>query len=223
MLTPQQLESQLKRLLELRSLQGATSERPLIVWEPTPPHCVPRNLDPCLSAASLVDVFSPNRLELQALFGDSQRPFNRSCLEALAKRFLDSGVGPKGEGAVIIRAGEHGCLVKSRSIGSTWVPPFYNEGQAQESNVKIVDTTEARNAFLGGFAIGFLKTRNVLEGAYHGCVAASFALEQIGAPVLQVTNSGKEVWNGEDVQGRLQKVKEMLASQIYGDGRRPRS
>ena len=204
MLTPQQLELQVRKLLELRYSQ-ALSERPLIIWEPTPPHCVPRNLDPCLDAVALVDVFSLNPLELQSLFGDFQCAFNASRLEALAKRFVDRGVGPKEEGVVVVRAGEHGCLVGSRSIGSIWIPPFYDEEQVLDISAKVVDTTRAGNA---GFAIGYLKTKKFVDGACYGSVAASFALEQIGAPILNCKEEGKEVWNDESVEERLKQFGE---------------
>ena len=137
--------------------------------------------------------------------------------KTLAKQFLDSGVGPSGDGVVIIRAGEHGCLVKSRSIRSTWIPPFYNGALSHDLKTKIVDTTGAGNAFLGRFAIGILESRSILEGAYYGCVSASFAVEQVGCPVLQASIEGKEVWNGEEVDRRLQIFKEMLQNQKYGD------
>jgi hypothetical protein len=50
---------------------------------------------------------------------------------------------------------------------------------------------------LGGFAIGLLKTRKILEESQYGSVAASFAPEQIGLPVLQNEGKGLAVWNGE--------------------------
>ena len=206
MLTPQQLEVQVRKLLELRGLR---TEPPLIIWEPTPPFCLPRNRDPCLGAVALVDVFSPTHLELQSLFGDVQHTFNATRIEALAKIFVDHGVGPHGKGVVIVRAGEHGCVIRSRSIPPTWIPPFYNEGQDRAVTANIVDTTGAGNAFLGGYAVCFLKTGNVFEGASYGSVAASFALEQIGNPILQ-EEDGVELWNGENVQHRLQQYKELL-------------
>jgi hypothetical protein len=64
--TPSNLEAQIERLLNLREEFGLP--RPFIVWEPAPPFCNQENLYPCLRASSLVDVFSPNHLELAALF-----------------------------------------------------------------------------------------------------------------------------------------------------------
>lgn len=200
------------KLLELRYSQ-ALFERPLIIWEPTPPHCVPRNLDPCLDVLALVDVLSPNHLELQSLFGDVQCAFDASQIEALAKRFVDRGVGPKGEGVIVVRASEYGCLFKSRSIGSTWIPPFHDDELDLNTNVKVLDTTGAGNTFLPRFAVGYLKTPTFIEGACYGSVAASFALEQIGAPMLNCKEDGKEVWNDESVEEILKQFGERMKMQ----------
>jgi hypothetical protein len=90
-----------------------------------------------------------------------------------------------------------GHLVQSRLTEPTWNPQFYEQSPDAATNPKIVDNTGACDAFLGGVAIGFLKTRKILEGSQYGSVAASFALEQIALPVLQNEGKGLEVWNGE--------------------------
>lgn len=156
--------------------------------------------DAHLTAASLVHVFSPNHLECLALFGDSDissqdQNLDRRKLEACADSLLDSGVGPDGKGAVIVRAGGDGCLVSSSSIPGRhkWLPPFYNDKSC------IVDATGAGNTFLGAFSFAMscsLSDEDVVEAAVLASVATSFSLEQRGLPKLSVED-GKERWNGE--------------------------
>lgn len=159
-----------------------------------------------MNACRLIDVFSPNHLEMSALF--SQQPpkvFQPDQLEAYARTFLDSTVGPSGQGYVVIRAAEHGCLVACRSEEAfTWFPAFY-----APQSTKVKDPTGAGNAFLGGFAIGLQQCNNPLEAATYGTVAASFALEQIGLPCRDASGE-KETWNGHNVQSRLQEYRARL-------------
>ncbi|CAG8907205.1 unnamed protein product [Penicillium egyptiacum] len=201
--SPQDMETHVLNTLALREKEGIT-DRPLIIWEPAPLSCKPENLEACLETTGLVDVFSPNHLELAAFFGH-RHPVasDRSEIERLGSKFLDSGVGPEGKGAVVIRAGENGCFVQSRNISSRWLPPFYEADIGEEQAAKVVDATGAGNAFLGGYAIGYLQRRgNIIEAARYGSVAASFALEQVGMP--EKSDEGdEELWNGASVLRRL--------------------
>jgi sugar/nucleoside kinase (ribokinase family) len=204
--SPQELKTRVTHILALRK-QAGILYHPLIIWEPAPLSCKPENLQACLEAAALVDVFSPNHLELVALFGEFETASNDSQIEILALKFLASGVGPTGKGAVVIRAGENGCLVQSRNIGLNWLPPFYIAGMGEETTMKVVDPTGAGNAFLGGFSVGYLRAQgDLVEATCYGSVAASFALEQVGMP--QKSGEGdEELWNGASVLGRLREYK----------------
>ncbi|KAL4923964.1 pfkB family carbohydrate kinase superfamily [Aspergillus undulatus] len=194
-------------LLALRESEGVL-KRPLIIWQPAPPVCKAENLQACLDAARMVDVFSPNHLELATLFGKSpSSALDKGEIETRAQRFLDSGVGPEGEEVVVIRAGEHGCVVGARHIPFTWLPTFYKPGPAWEHDAKVVDPTEAGNAFLGAYAIGYLSTGDATEAACYGSVGASFALGQIGIPTRSSNASG-ELWNGEPVFSRLREYQQ---------------
>ena len=201
--SPQDMKTRILNLLALREQEGIL-DRPLIIWEPAPPSCKPENLEACLETAALVDVFTPNHLELAAFFGQSPvASSDRSEIERLGWKFLASGVGPEGKGAVVIRAGENGCFVQSRDITSQWLPPFYTADMAEEQASKVVDPTGAGNAFLGGYAIGYLQRMgNILEAACYGSVAASFALEQVGMPE-KCNEKDEELWNGASVSRRL--------------------
>ncbi|KAI2732466.1 hypothetical protein CBS147332_1605 [Penicillium roqueforti] len=198
--TPQDMRTRILNILALRK-QAGIQHRPLIIWEPAPLSCKPENLQDCLAVVALVDVFSPNHLELAALFVDTPATPDRTEIETLALKFLASGVGPEGKGTVIIRAGENGCFVRSGNL-SKWLPSFHIAGTGEEQAAKVVDPTGAGNAFLGGYSIGYLQTRGDIEqAACYGSVAASFALEQVGMP--ERIDGDEELWNGASVLDRL--------------------
>ncbi|KAJ5994859.1 hypothetical protein N7481_001836 [Penicillium waksmanii] len=204
--SPADLKPRLLKLLAIRAQTGI-SHRPLIIWEPSPLTSNPDNLRASLEVAKLVDVFSPNHLELAATFGVLySSETQKSEIETLALKVLSSGVGPDGNGVVVIRAGENGCLVQSRDAGPKWLPPFYEAGMEEEQASGVVDPTGAGNAFLGAFSIGYVETGDVIEAAYYGSVAASFALEQVGMP-RRSEEGQKELWNGASVRERLDEYK----------------
>lgn len=168
----------------------------------------------------MVDVFSPNHVELGACFGYSfvEGVIDLKLVKTLATTMLESGFKDRREGAIVVRAAEHGSLVVvAHPSALTWCPAFYqstkhNSG-ATVAHPKIIDPTGAGNAFLGGYAIGLQETSDFVRAAWYGSVAASFALEQVGLPVLgKYPASGEEVWNGcgtfqrlEDYESRLEK------------------
>lgn len=78
--------------------------------------------------------------------------------------------------------------------------PFYN-GDPDVTG-KIVDTTGAGNAFLGGLAVGLVRKKSLPEASRFGTVAASFMLEQISLPTLDF-GKDTEVWNGDTPTRRL--------------------
>lgn len=202
--SPDRVQEQVQELLNLRFSHALG--RPLIIWEPSPPTCIAEKLEKCLDSVRCIDVFSPNHLELLSLFGRSEEAFSRETIQALALEFLEAGVGHGKQGAVVIRAGEHGCLVMAAGLSPTWLPPFYESDEGSETSPsKIVDTTGAGNAFLGGFVVGHSETNDFVKAAHYGSVAASFVLEQIGVPKLNTGLSSVtgETWNGEAPRKRL--------------------
>lgn len=200
--TGQVIQQRVSRILTLREKAGI-SRRPLIIWEPDPRQCSPENLDSCLAAAACVDVISPNNIELARLYGvPSDSAFDKTKIETFATKFLDNGIGLTGDGAIVVRSGEQGCYIKSRAC-SIWLPPFYEAKAEGDQASEVVDPTGAGNIFLGGFAIGFLKTKSLSHAACYGSVAASFALEQVGMPTNSSTHN-IEFWNGASVLDRLQ-------------------
>ncbi|KAF9691875.1 hypothetical protein EKO04_009863 [Ascochyta lentis] len=167
---PEEILAQVPELLHLRHCHDPSLPRPLIVWEPLPSSCHPSALTTFLSACKLVDVFSPNHLELAALFNDAESrgkptPFPEVAptlphLTSLGAVFVDAGIGPHSSGTVVVRAGADGAfaLAKSASAATTpghvhvQVPAFYALGSGE-----VVDATGAGNAFLGGYMAGWLR------------------------------------------------------------------
>jgi len=83
-----------------------------------------------------------------------------------------------------------------------WLPAYFADEEGEE---RVVDPTGGGNGFLGGMAIALARGKGVVEAAAWGSVAASFCIEQVGVPILGKDDEGRETWNGERVEGRLEK------------------
>ncbi|KAI1761107.1 Ribokinase-like protein [Hypoxylon sp. FL1150] len=86
-----------------------------------------------------------------------------------------------------------------------WIPAYHADPS------KVVDPTGGGNTFLGGLAVGLARGRSLEEAAAYGSVAASFAIEQVGPPVLGKDEDGRETWNGVVVDERFEEFKTRLA------------
>ena len=82
-----------------------------------------------------------------------------------------------------------------------WLPAVHSNAE------KVVDPTGGGNGFLGGLAVALARGKGVEEAAAWGCVAASFAIEQVGMPELGVDEEGRETWNGVRVEERLEEFR----------------
>lgn len=204
---PEVLELQVEDLLSRRSQHGIT-QSVIIIWEPAPPHCTFSNYDAHVQAAKHVDIFSPNHIELASLFRENNDPrefTGRAKIEAYARSFQEaSSVDSIKETKIVVRAGEHGCFVLSRSEGAFWLPPFYDSASS-----RLTDPTGAGNTFLGAFSIVLQHNSRLREASIYGSVAASFALEQIGLPTL-TSSDGTERWNGVEFSTRLAEYRRRL-------------
>ncbi|KAK5940772.1 hypothetical protein PMZ80_007189 [Knufia obscura] len=210
--SPEKLMSQVEQLSDLRRnadyATGPQNTESMIIWEPAPLSCLPENLSACFDAARVVDVFSPNHIELLQLFGIPSILFDRTVVESLAAAFLKSGVGKAGKGVIVVRASEHGCLIMGEGVAAVWQGPYYDSKYAGCETGKIADTTGAGNAFLGGFAVGCDLTGDLREAGRFGSVAASLMVEQVGLPKMSVDPStGMELWNGDDPRKRLEALR----------------
>jgi len=192
--------------------------RPRFVWEPVPDLCMPEELDMFRRAVRLVDVVSPNTEEFAAFFASDAPP--RSQRE-LAAQVLGWRIGIDGEGALVVREGSHGCTAYSRSW-DCHLPAFYDQAQSSA----ILDPTGGGNAFLGALAMALggkvqppfsdLESQLMLSvsEATIGCVemiyalvyatiAASYAIQQSGMPLLTGNTASGETWNGESFGSRV--------------------
>ncbi|XXG94255.1 hypothetical protein Hte_000509 [Hypoxylon texense] len=86
-----------------------------------------------------------------------------------------------------------------------WIPAYHTDAS------KVVDPTGGGNTFLGGLAVGLARGKSLEEAAAWGSIAASFAIEQVGTPVLGKHEDGKETWNGVTVDERFEEFKSRLA------------
>lgn len=68
----------------------------------------------------------------------------------------------------------------------------------------VIDPTGGGNSFLGGLSVGLARQKTILEATAWGSIAASFAIEQVGVPIVGVDGEGRETWNGVRVEDRLE-------------------
>lgn len=73
-----------------------------------------------------------------------------------------------------------------------WIPAFHTDKET------VVDPTGGGNTFLGGLAVALARGKSLEEAAAWGCIAASFAIEQVGMPVLAQEEETKTESNGEE-------------------------
>ena len=202
-------------ILSARSaLPSPPPQRSIFVWEPVPDLCIPSELEACKRACKVVDVISPNDEELLSFFGEEIRDEykRKTAVEQCVEELLKHGIGVGGSGSIVVRAGKEGCYVARLSLDSNvisrWLPPYYTDGS------KVVDPTGGGNGFLGGFAVGLVRSEGdndmdiLIEAANYGSVAASFCIEQVGVPKVEKTGEMKsERWNESDVMQRLKEFK----------------
>jgi sugar/nucleoside kinase (ribokinase family) len=204
-------------ILALRNQsEHAQSQRPLFVWEPVPDLCVAQELPNCLQALKVVDCVSPNHAELGGFFArdtNGKDHVNYRLIEELCDQWLESGIGPDGKGGVVVRAGKDGCLV-ARAGSRKWLPAYHQRAE------NVVDPTGGGNGFLGGLAVGLVRgsktsgVENIEEAALWGAISASFAIEQVGMPMLSRSSQGEETWNGVRVADRLSIFKERVGRYV---------
>ena len=195
---------------------------PLFIWEPVPDRCIEDEKDNMYQALKFVDVLSPNYVELSGFYGGSPGPrgeVDRDFLTSMCTDLLLRGFSPHRKGAVVVRAGHEGCYVATKELRG-WFPAYHKPSKDARAgqNIRVVDPTGGGNAFLGGLAIGLVRTasgpslENVNTAAAFAAVAASFAIEQVGMPSFTTALDGSELWNGVSVVERLQEYIDDLES-----------
>lgn len=205
------VEGIMKRRRKLFDERGESGSRPLFIWEPVPDLCIPSEWENCEKALKMVDCLSPNHVELAGFFGweseaDDHGSVRKDTVELLVSQLIDVGIGPSGEGTVVVRAGKDGCCVARRAlegeIAITWLPAYHSSDSGA-----VVDPTGGGNTFLGGLAEALVNGKTAEEAAAYASIAAGVAIEQIGMPKVE-----GDSWNGIDVTERLTKYQERLSS-----------
>lgn len=187
-------------ILEKRSLD---LDRPYFIWEPVPDLMTPDELENIKEALHIVDIVSPNHDELGALFHFKHTDtIDCSAVELQAPTLIGNGVGPNGEGSIVVRCGKEGSFV-ANSQHREWIPAYHQD------QAKVIDPTGGGNGFLGGLAIGLVRSKDIIEAIKWASISASFCIEQVGPPVLDDFGS-HELWNGCNVFERLQEYKQRL-------------
>jgi sugar/nucleoside kinase (ribokinase family) len=179
---PETVDAQIDQITALRAQQGIHN-RPLYVWEPQAKSCSPETFEHHKKVVEKVDIFSPNHAELASFFAQPSNGsaiFDKTTIEEQARTFMPAS--PSHPLCILIRCAEHGCFLH-RAIPNgeqdIWLPAYHLPGSD-----KVVDTTGAGNAFLGGAAMGYLQHHDFGLAAAYGSVAASFAVETVGLPPL---------------------------------------
>lgn len=178
-------------------LEAGALPRPYFVWEPMEHSCSPENLDSFLRALACVNTFSPNESEFAELCNMPLEPpgatLTLEMIEVLCQEFLGRCQSGHLE-AIVVRLGAKGALVAQKeNQKNQWLPAYHGSGPDDTIPSKVTDVTGGGNAFMGGFCAGLIQTHQVAgctrhEGAaIFGSVAASFAIEQIGMPKIDVT------------------------------------
>lgn len=106
----------------------------------------------------------PNELEAQALTGLKMK--KDQDLPKIATKLLKMGVKN-----VVITLGPEGLYFKNRN----------EEIRMKALKVKVVDTTAAGDAFLGGFACGLAEGKPIQEALRFANAAGALATTQLGA------------------------------------------
>ncbi|MEW6286685.1 MAG: ribokinase [Chloroflexota bacterium] len=159
----------------LRAAQLARQNGVRVILNPAPAQPLPDEL------VAIADFLIPNETELSLLTGMDVRDL--SSAEAAAKRLL-----ARGAQTIIVTLGSSGALLVDKHT-CTHVDTF---------NVDVVDTTAAGDAFIGGFAVEFIRrskgslppanalenaiyTRQIEQAVRYGCACGALACTKFGA------------------------------------------
>ncbi|OKL64070.1 hypothetical protein UA08_00780 [Talaromyces atroroseus] len=216
------------------------SARPIFVWEPVPDLCTPEEHVKFLEACRVVDVVSPNELELGMMFGRPGWNETNEDDRKLVQSILLSGIGPESQGTLVIRAGKDGSYSYSKGQKGLWLPAYHQSQSGQAS--KVVDPTGAGNSFLGALAQGMIsqgrKPSHVINDVLASSdawneikfqwgndgqvpkalvcatVVAGFVVEQIGVPTISTAEDGSELWNETGFSERLRNYTQRLCTTL---------
>lgn len=211
-----------RRDMQDRNISSSTPPRPIFVWEPVPGFCTPEHYDEIVGTCPLIDVISPNALELNAFLGlGSEWDPSVAAHRAAAYKIVSTGISPSGNGLLVVRRGADGCSLLMRAKTQPLSVPAYKLEH-------VGDPTGGGNSFMGALTLALTDPqrpsvatimtkishapnwKDVCEGEYGDSlhlvaalicanVAASYVVEQTGMP----TPADGDVWNGMDFYDRL--------------------
>jgi len=141
-----------------RGLKMAKDQGALTLLNPSPPIHLPSHV------LSAVDFIVPNEVEAQYLTGIKWK--GDRDLRKMAETFLTQGVKN-----VVITLGSKGLFFKNRS----------EEIKMNAFRVKVIDTTAAGDAFLGGLAYGLSENKPIREVLKLANGAGALATTKLGA------------------------------------------
>ena len=164
-----QLESNLTTAAHV--LKTAKRAGAITVLNPAP---MRPDFDP--STLASVDVLIPNETEFTALVNRlriaGRTDFTEAALQGLAPAALHALCRTLGPATVIVTLGKKGCFVSQKS-GHANIPAH--------TGIRVVDTTGAGDAFVGGFAAGMVKFEgDVLAAAHFANAVAALSVTKTG-------------------------------------------
>jgi len=154
--------------------RGARESDLHLLFNPAPARPLPKEL------ISLPDFILPNESELSLLTDQTVKDL--ASAEKAAKTLLERGAQN-----VIVTLGANGALVVTQDM-TKHVPAF---------EVKVVDTTAAGDAFIGGFASALLQNRPLEEAVRYGCACGALAATKFGAQPSLPTREEVERFLGD--------------------------
>ena len=161
------------------AIQQAANAKGKIILNPAPARQVSRDL------LSQVDILVPNETELQLLTG--QKTSDRSAIMKAAQHLLALGVK-----TVIVTLGARGSLLVTEDE-VTEVPAI---------DIKVVDTTAAGDAFIGGLAAALVKGYPLAKAVRYANTAGGLATTKFGAqPSLPTHNEVDQIYSESKTGG----------------------
>ena len=134
-----------------------------VILNPAPAKELPQEL------ISLSDFLIPNESELSLL---THRPVNDvPSAEKAAKQLVEDGAKN-----VIVTLGKKGALIVPGTQEDK-----HTSNHVDTYPVKVVDTTAAGDAFIGGFAAALLQNKSLEEAVHYACACGALATTKFGA------------------------------------------
>lgn len=147
-------------------VNGLRNSGRFIVLDPQEDY-ITGNEDRLMKIIGKVDIFMPSEIEVLRLLGHND-------LDRAADEFYNAGCKK-----TVIKLGANGCFLYDKEHGIKENIPCYK--------TKAVDTTGAGDSFCGGFTAEYIQSRNMIQAAIAGTIAASFAVEDFSFQRLMST------------------------------------